>query len=113
MDILIVDDSRVSRMMIKGIIETGSPAAKIREAENGDDAIRLVASQKPDICFVDFNMPGMDGLETCAQIIKTCPHSKLNLLTANIQESIRNRAMELGVNFISKPITADKILSAL
>lgn len=113
MHILIVDDSKVSRMMIKGIVEAEQPAATISEADNGHSALDIIEQQTPDICFIDFNMPGMDGLELASQIKAKSTSSKLHLLTANIQESIQKRASDMGVNFISKPITADKIKSAL
>jgi len=108
--VLIVDDSRVSRMMIKAIVVDLFPEWNIIEAANGDDALEKVSNvQVIDIMILDFNMPGMDGL-TLAEILKVkYPKAQLSLLTANIQESIQRKADKLGIGFVKKPVTQEKI----
>lgn len=103
--ILVVDDSRASRMLIVAIIKNELPNASIIEASNGDEAVVLMASNKPDLAILDMNMPGMTGLELAAKIADKSPATIRTLLTANIQESTRLEAEENGVRFFKKPVS--------
>lgn len=107
--ILVVDDSRVSRMMIIAIIKNSKPDWKIIEAANGDEALSMVENNSPDVMILDFNMPGMDGLTLAEKLKSQFPNGKISLLTANIQDSTQRKAAELGINFADKPITEKKI----
>ncbi|MBK7007129.1 MAG: response regulator [Burkholderiales bacterium] len=60
----IVDDSSVSRMMIKGRIAGLQPDWDILEAADGTQALAVVQSDSPDFITMDVNMPGMNGFET-------------------------------------------------
>ncbi len=103
--ILIVDDSSVSRMMIRGRVAGLQPEWDVIEAANGDDAIALVASEQPDFLTMDVNMPGMSGFDAAERIRQVNQKVKIAILTANIQASSRERAEQLGVFFVQKPAT--------
>ena len=111
--VLIIDDSRVSRMMVKGITKHKYPDATIFEAGNGDETLALDISCQLTHIICDYNMPGMDGLTLCKELQKRHPTTYINLLTANIQASIRNKAEDLGIHFTKKPVTEERILSIL
>lgn len=111
--LMIVDDSKVSRMMIKAIIKEHYPEFEILEAANGDEALSCIQSHRVELAITDFNMPGMDGLKLAEILKEKIPTIKICLLTANIQESNQRRAQEVGVNFTKKPITEDKIISII
>jgi CheY-like chemotaxis protein len=109
--LLIVDDSKLSRMMVRSIVLHAHPDWHIIEAENGAEALAKASSAQVDIMTLDFNMPGMDGLTLAEQLKETFPLASMALLTANIQHSIQERASRLGIGCIHKPITEAKILS--
>jgi len=114
--ILIVDDSRVSRMLIRAIITQAYPTLTIVEAGNGDELLNklpeLDTTHNFQFATVDLNMPGsIDGLALVTELIKRYPNIKAGLLTANIQDVIRQKAENLGIRFIAKPITEEKILA--
>ena len=106
---LIIDDSRMSRMMIQKFIADAHPDWTFEEAPNGQEALIKADQHVFQIITVDFNMPGMDGIELAKILRPKFPEAKIALLTANIQESIRKKASEINVDFIPKPITEDKI----
>ena len=64
--VLVVDDSKVSRMVIKAHILAVHPHWQVVEAGTGDEAVELVARSVPDYCTVDVNMPGMPGTDAAA-----------------------------------------------
>ena len=111
--LLIVDDSRMSRMLIKAIISDIRPDWRIVEASTGDEAIELVEKNSPDFVSMDVNMPGVSGLEAAGRIRIRHPEIRIVLCTANIQESTREAAAKVGLHFVAKPITAQSIASAV
>lgn len=103
--VLIVDDSRVSRMMIKARMLAVCPDWTYLEAASGDEALKMVAASAPDYLTMDMNMPGLTGFEAAEQIRALAPSVRMVMLTANIQESSRVRAESMGLSFVQKPIT--------
>jgi len=111
--ILIIDDSRVSRMMVKSLAKQNYPEASIFEAGNAQEALALDITDELTHIICDYSMPGMDGLSLCKELQKDHPTSYITLLTANIQAAIRNRAQDMGIHFKKKPVTEERILSIL
>ena len=108
---LIVDDSKMSRMMIRSIVLSQQPDWNIIEADCGQHALDQTESVQIDWMTLDYNMPGMDGITLADLLVKRFPNAHVALLTANIQFSIKERAEALGVEFVHKPITEEKILN--
>ena len=111
--IMIIDDSKVSRMMIIAIIKEKYPDHQFLEASNGDEAIEISTGKNIDSFSVDFNMPGMDGLELIEKLRKTFTKAKFALLTANIQQAIHDRAKSINTICINKPISETSIIKML
>ncbi|OAN50589.1 chemotaxis protein [Paramagnetospirillum marisnigri] len=111
--VLVVDDSRVSRMMTKSAIERLRPDWVVLEAASGEDALSAVALDRPDFILMDVNMPGMGGLEAARQLRPRLPKAGISLLTANIQDSIRDQAAAMGVGFMSKPLRDEDLAAFL
>ena len=111
--IMLVDDSRISRLMLKAIISNHYPDWVIAEAEDASEALSKCQSADFDFITLDMNMPGVDGLTISPELQHACPNAKIALLTANFQERVQEQAKEQGLSFIPKPITEDKIVDYL
>lgn len=107
--LLIVDDSRLSRMMIRGFALEEQSQLTIIEAGDGDEALGKATGGQIDYMTIDYNMPGMDGITLARKLRSGFPNAKIAMLTANIQDSVKKQADEIGIGFIQKPITEDKI----
>ncbi|WP_426107524.1 response regulator [Massilia sp. TSP1-1-2] len=107
--VLVVDDSRVSRMMARQFILSAKPLWTVEEAGTGEEAIARVATLSPALILIDVNMPGIGGVAAAAQLRALCPQAHISLVTANVQNATRNRAGELGIGFMEKPITEARI----
>jgi two-component system, chemotaxis family, chemotaxis protein CheY len=110
--ILIVDDSRVSRLISSSILKKLRPEIEIIEAADGSAALSIANGIQFDMGIFDLNMPGMDGLELAQAIKSQQPDTRIALLTANVQDSIRERAEAMGVSFFRKPIT-EKVITEI
>ena len=111
--IQIIDDSKVSRMMIKAIIADLRPDWSVIESGDADEALKLSSGQSIEFFSVDLNMPGKDGLELITALKQDFPGARFALLTANIQEQTHKSAKALGAACINKPITEASIQSML
>lgn len=107
--VLIVDDSRVSRMMARQFILSAKPDWTVEEAGTGEEALDKVKTVTPLLILIDVNMPGIGGLAAAEQLRQQCPGTHISLVTANVQNATRSRATELGIGFMEKPITEARI----
>ncbi len=112
-NMLIVDDSKLARLMIVRVIEMYRPRWKMIEAHNAEDATLKASEMDIDLITLDMNMPGQDGLAFAPALRLMHPEATIALLTANIQPAVQERAKLLGLNFIPKPITPQKLLEYL
>ena len=111
--LLIVDDSKVSRMRIRAFFASHCPAWTIHEAGTGDEALAFASKDKPDFVTMDVNMPGMSGFETAQLMLLRDADIRIVMLTANIQESSRQVAASLQLNFVAKPVVEASLRQVL
>ena len=111
--VLVVDDSRVSRLMARQFILSKQPAWNVIEAATGEDALDKADGISPVLILIDVNMPGMGGMAAAEQLRARCPGTHISLVTANVQNATRKRANELGIGFMEKPITEARIHSLI
>lgn len=108
-NVLIVDDSRMSRMLIGAIVEDVFPDAEIIEADDGETALQKSDSLTIDIATIDLNMPGMNGLELSEQLKQRSPNVHIGLMTSTTDDDVQLRASGLGLHFVPKPITEEAV----
>jgi CheY-like chemotaxis protein len=109
--ILIVDDSKLARMVMASAFRRIRPEWSLSEATNAEEALSAISTGHVEIALIDFNMPGTDGLELVARLRERHPTMPLAVVSANIQDEIIARARELNATFIAKPLT-DEALGA-
>lgn len=110
--ILVVDDSHLSRRLFDIILQQENHIT--RQSENGLDALSKLADEKFDLIITDIFMPGMDGLELLENIRSDKNNQDLPVivLTASIQDSLPQQAMEKGATrFITQPFSSWEIKS--
>jgi two-component system chemotaxis response regulator CheY len=115
MKILIVDDSKASRMIVKRALrQAGFEDNDLQEAANGAEALRIITGGAPRLVLCDWNMPEMSGIELLERLNAMGVKVRLGFVTSEGTDDLRQRARDAGaLFFVSKPITADKLRSAL
>jgi CheY-like chemotaxis protein len=105
--VLIVDDSKLARIVAGKTLATLQPEWEKIEAGNAQEALAILGERKIDLSMIDFNMPDKDGLELAAEIRSTYPTMPIAVITANIQDEVIARAREVNATFVSKPLTEE------
>ena len=115
MKILIVDDSKAMRMIVRRQLgEIGLGGAEYVEAANGIEGIAAIKEHQPDLVLSDWNMPEMNGIEMLDALNAEGIEVKLGFVTSESQESYKERAVDAGAMFlIAKPFNADTFKRAL
>ena len=109
--VLIVDDSKLARMVMASAFRRLRPDWELIEAASADDALTKISAGEVDIALIDFNMPEMDGLELLSKVRAVSQHMPAAIVSANLQDEIIARTRELNAAFVAKPLT-DEALGA-
>jgi CheY-like chemotaxis protein len=107
--VLIVDDSKLARIVAAKNIHALQPDWERIEASNADEALTAAAGGKIDLAVLDYNMPGKNGLELAAELRALYPTMPLAVITANVQDEIISRARAVNATFVAKPVTEDAL----
>lgn len=110
---LVVDDSKVMRMMvIRSLQRLRGVRWEFVEASDGFEAIRLLKERAIDVCFIDWNMPAMSGMELVRHIRseETAPMPLVMVTSEKTAARIEEATTEPGVNaYICKPFTDEEV----
>ena len=111
--ILIVDDSRTSRRILKDILERNGHTI-VGEAVNGKEGYEMYQSNNPDIVTMDITMPVMDGIDSLKLIMRFNPEAKVIMVTAAGQKQKMLEALKDGaVEYIAKPLDEEAIVKTV
>jgi CheY-like chemotaxis protein len=100
--VLIVDDSKLARIVVRKALSELKPDWKCVEASSADEAMVIVGFQAIDVAFIDYNMPGKNGLELLAEIRALHINIPIAVITANVQRAIINRTRARLVQPLSR-----------
>ncbi len=113
MKALIVDDAVLARAMLKKLIELIGVTI-IFEAQNGEEAIQIYQTEKPNLVTMDITMPGMDGITATKKILEFDPNANIVVCSALGQKEVVMEAIQAGAkHFIVKPYEEDKVMNTL
>jgi len=106
---LVVDDSKLARMVVRQALRDLHPDCAILEAATGAEADRLDGVEALSAAFIDFNMPEEDGLELAARLRARRPDLPIAIVSANAQTDVLDRARALDAAFLEKPVSRDAL----
>jgi DNA-binding response OmpR family regulator len=113
--VLVVDDEPMTRDLVRLMLERAG--FKVREAEDGVDALRKVEMDGvPDIFILDVMMPNMDGLTLCRELRKQegTAETPVIMLSAKTAQAAVNEGIEAGATkYLTKPIARAELIANL
>lgn len=113
-DVLLVDDHKIMRDGIKAILNRSGEFRVAGEAENGTDAVQFVKKSHPQLVLMDIGLPGLNGVETTAEILRYQPDCKIVILSMYDDEDSVVSAVRAGARaFILKRASDNDLLEAL
>lgn len=108
---IIIDDEQKGRMALKQKLQDYCADVQLTgEAENGEEGMKLIEKNKPDIVFLDIEMPRMDGFEMLHQL----PEKKFHLIFTTAYDQYAIKAIKYAAfDYLLKPIDIEELKSAV
>lgn len=112
--ILLVDDHTLVRAGFRSLLEELAEVRIIAEAEDGREALQMVARHRPDVVLMDIMMPGLNGLEAVARIKQEFPQTQVIILSMHAAEEYVLRALRAGAaGYLLKDASLEELERAL
>jgi len=111
---LLVDDQPMFVDGIESLLDRVSEVLIVGKAHNGNDALELVSTHKPDLVLMDISMPGMDGIEATKRICKASPDTRVIVLSMYGHREFVLELLDSGVGgYLLKTSGKDELLNAI
>ena len=113
--VVIVDDQELVRAGFRVLLESAPDIEVVGEAATGEDAVRVIESEDPDVALMDIRMPGMDGLEATERLLQNDGlHVRIVILTTFDLDEYVHRALRAGASgFLLKDTSPKDLLEAI
>jgi DNA-binding NarL/FixJ family response regulator len=112
--ILLADDHTLLRNGLRRILESYPEFTVIAEAASGTEAVAIARTVEPDVAIVDIGMPGLNGIEVTAQIVRRCPGTAVLILSMHGDERYVLRAIKAGARgYLLKDSVEEELVQAI
>lgn len=112
--IIVADDEHLLRAALAALLPLDGSIQVVAQAENGAQARAATLRHRPDVLVIDYEMPGVDGLEAVAAIMAERPDQRVLMLTRHARPGVLRRALKLGVlGFMSKGADPEEIAEVI
>lgn len=105
--VMIADDDSDMRLLVRATLDSDNRLDVVAEAADGTLAVEAFRSSHPDVCILDYRMPGLSGLEAAGVILAEHPETRILLFSAFLTTEITTAAAELGVGTLQKDLFMD------
>lgn len=97
---LIVDDNDLVRQSLRTVLQANPEWEIAGEASNGQDALEIFKTSHPNLVILDFQMPGMNGIETARRILEIAPAMPIVLFTQHASAELEKHARAAGIRSV-------------
>ncbi len=111
--VMIVDDAKVMRNIIKEILDKSSKY-RFLEASTGEEAVELYKKEKPNCVTMDISMDEKSGVDAAKEILEFDKNAKIVMVTALGQDRLLRECVRLGVcDYIVKPFSKERLIASI
>lgn len=112
--LVIVDDQAMLRGALAALLELEDDLAVVGVAGDGDEAVQVVSDVRPDVCLMDIQMPGMDGIAATQAVRETSPETRVLIVTTFARPGYLRGALDAGASgFVVKDAPAEQLADAV
>jgi DNA-binding NarL/FixJ family response regulator len=112
--VIVADDEALVRAGLRAILETAGGVLVVGEAANGEQAVALSRTERPDVVLLDVQMPRLDGLDAARQILRRPDSPRVIMLTTFDLDEYVYAAMRAGASgFLVKDTPREQLLAAV
>jgi len=112
--VLLVDDHRLVRAGVRGLLRDVPGFEVVGEAESGEEACRIAADLDPQVIVMDISLPGVTGIETIGRLLRILPETNILVLTMHELEPYTRMALERGARgYLSKRSAPQELVTAI
>lgn len=112
---LIIDDEQLAREELQYLLETDGGVEVLAQGSNGIEAVDLIRTHRPDVVFLDVQMPGLDGFAVLRKLLEAGPHEELpQIIFATAFDQYAVRAFDVNaIDYLLKPFDRNRVQQAL
>jgi two-component system invasion response regulator UvrY len=112
--VFLVDDHLLFRAGMRSILQQRDNLVVVGEFGTGEEAVRAVRDEPPDLVMMDINMPGIGGIEATRKILKANPQVRVIAVTVHSDDPFPSQLLDAGARgYLSKGCTAEELFCAI
>jgi DNA-binding NarL/FixJ family response regulator len=94
--VIVVDDHEIVRVGVRSLLDREHDINVIGTAATGERGLELIGSLQPDVAVLDYNLPGMSGVELCGEIVRRWPEVHVVILTTFLDDNVIRNSIDAG-----------------
>ncbi len=112
--VVVVDDHELVRSGVEMSLELQPDLVLVAQASTGEDAVAVCEATQPDVVLMDLVLPGMDGVQATAEILRRVPAARVLVLTTFSDPDLIQRAVKAGATgYVLKNVSAGELAKAI
>ena len=112
--LVIIDDQALLRGALGALLELEDDLEVVGSAADGEGALRVVAETRPDVCLMDIQMAGVDGIEATRRMVAAQPDTRVLIVTTFARPGYLRAALDAGASgFVVKDAPAEQLADAV